>query len=94
MSQITDTDVLVRAPSALWRDVLDGVVVLGPGARKPRLITGPASRLWSLVAQPVAFGEVVAAMALTHHTPAAVVSADLAPVVRALRRDRAVELVT
>ena len=51
MSQITDDDVFVRAPSALWREVLDGVVVLGPDARKPRLITGPASR--SVVARRV-----------------------------------------
>ena len=68
MSQIADDDVLVRAPSALWREVLDGVVVLGPTHANRDLITGPASRLWSLVAQPVAFGDVVAAMALTHHT--------------------------
>jgi hypothetical protein len=94
MSQITDDDVLVRAPSTLWREVLDGVVVLGPRARKPRLITGPASRLWSLVAQPVALRDVVAAMALAHHTPAAVVGADLVPVVRALHRDGALERVT
>jgi hypothetical protein len=94
MSRITADDLLVRASSALWREVADGVVVLGPDARKPRLITGPASRVWSLVTQPVAFGDVVAALALAHHTPAAVVSADLEPVIGALRRDGAVELVT
>ncbi len=94
MSEVCDTDVFVRTTESLWRDLANGVVVLGPGARRPRLITGPAARLWSLVEQPMAFGAAVATLAAAHDVPDGVVRADLQHVLSVLRRDGAVELVS
>ena len=94
MTEIADDVVFVRAPAALWRDVSDAVVVLGPNARKPRSITGPAAGVWALVGQPIAFGVVVASLADLHRAAVDVVRHDLQPVFRALQRDGALEIVT
>ena len=93
MTEIADHEVYVRAPAALWRAVPDALVVLGPKARKPRLITGPAAEVWGLLGQPVAFGRVVGALARAHQASPDVVRRDLQPVLRALRRDGAIDLV-
>jgi hypothetical protein len=93
VNDVADTDVLVRATPALWRDLTDGVVVLGPAAQRPRLISGPAARLWTMIEQPVAFGAVVAALAAAHDVTSDIVRADARKVLRALQRDGAVELV-
>jgi hypothetical protein len=93
MTDVADDVVVVRAPTTLWREVPDALVVLGPNARKPRLITGPAAGLWSLIGQPIAIGAVVAALADAHRASPDVVRDDLQPVLRTLRRDGAIEQV-
>lgn len=94
MTEIADDEVFIRTAVALWREVPDALVVLGPKARQPRLITGPAAEVWSLVGQPVAFGALVAALAEVHDVSPDVVRHDLQPVLRALHGDGAVERVT
>ena len=94
MTRIADDEVFVRTPATLWRAVPDALVVLGPQAPKPRLMTGPAAEVWGLVGRPVAFGAVVGALAEVHQVSPDVVRQDLQPVFRALHRDGAVEIVT
>jgi hypothetical protein len=94
MTGIADDEVFGRVPAALWREIPGALVVLGPEARKPRLITGPAAGLWALMRKPVAIGAVVTALAEEHHASPDVVRHDLQPVLRTLRRDGAIEPVS
>lgn len=79
----------VQARAAMWREVTDGLVVLGPSAERPTHVTGSAVRGWWHFARPRSFGEVVDRLAETHGAEHDVVRHDLAEVVAALVRDGA-----
>jgi hypothetical protein len=75
---------VVRAPGALWRRVLDGVLVLAPGQDEPLLITPPGDVVWQLLADPITVDELTEELAELYETPAATVRADLEPVLAVL----------
>lgn len=93
MSERHDERVVVRARSALWRTLDDALVVLGPAADKPRVITGPAASVWTLARKPVVVEDIVTGLAERHGTTPEVVRADVVRVVVVLLRDGALERV-
>jgi hypothetical protein len=86
-----DDQRFVQARAAMWREVTDGLVLLGPTAERPTHITGTAVRGWAYFEQPVTFDEVVARLVEAYGADPAVVHGDLAEVVSALLRDGALE---
>jgi hypothetical protein len=83
----------VQARAAMWREVTDGLVVLGPTAERPTHITGTAVLGWAHFERPTTFGAVVTRLVETYGADPAVVHRDLAHVVAALVRDGALESV-
>lgn len=83
----------VRARAAMWREVTDGLVVLGPTAERPTHITGTAVLGWAHFERPTRFDQVVARLVEARGVDPAVVHRDLGQVVAALVRDGALELV-
>jgi hypothetical protein len=84
-------EVVVRARAALWRTIDDAIVVLGPNADKPRVITGPAAEVWTEAVTPTTLGRLVATLAARHSTPPEVVEADVRSVADLLMSDGALE---
>jgi hypothetical protein len=75
---------LERDPSALFRRLLDGVLVLGAQATVPSRITRPGEAVWAAFAEPSTLASVTAALSTRFAAPLAVVRADIEPVVRLL----------
>lgn len=80
---------LVRAPGALWRRLLDGVLVLAPDQDEPLHITAPGDVVWELLAEPITVDELIEELAELYGTPAGTVSADLEPLLATLRESGA-----
>jgi hypothetical protein len=51
-----------RSDSALWRRTHDAVVLLPAGDTEPVTLSDPPARLWDLLAEPISFGEALAAL--------------------------------
>ena len=83
----------VQVRAAMWREVTDGLVVLGPTAERPTHITGTAVLGWAYFERPTTFDEVVARLVEAYGADPSVVHRDLAQVVAALVRDGALESV-
>jgi hypothetical protein len=75
---------LERNPSALFRQLLDGVLVLGAQATVPSRITRPGEAVWAAFAEPRTLASVTAELSTRFGAPRSVVSADIEPVVRLL----------
>jgi hypothetical protein len=73
-----------RDPSALFRRLLDGVLVLGAQATVPSRITSPGEAVWAAFAEPRTLASVTAELSTRFAAPRAAVSADIEPVVRLL----------
>jgi hypothetical protein len=67
-----------RNPHALVRHLPDGLLVLGPAAAEPIIVTGPGSALWSLLDEPRTLDDLVVALAAEFATDADTVRHDLA----------------
>jgi hypothetical protein len=71
-----DTE-LERTPEALWRNRLDGVLILAPDADQPIHITQPGDMAWELLAEPVTTRQIVERIAAHFGVAAATASSDI-----------------
>ena len=75
----------------LWRDGEFGVVLLAPGAREPKTLTGSGRELWRALDRPMTATQLAAELALVFDTDPARVAADIAPVLEELTSMGALE---
>jgi hypothetical protein len=75
---------LERNPSALFRWLVDGVLVLGATATVPSRITAPGDAVWAAFAQARTLASVTDELSARFAAPRSVVGADIEPVVRLL----------
>lgn len=75
---------LERAPTALWRVVLDGVLVLAAADDEPLHVSSPGDVIWQLVAEPITFGALTDVLADLYDLSSATVQADIEPVLAVL----------
>ncbi len=61
------------------------MVLLPPGSREPKTLTGTGRALWQALARPMTAEELAAELAATFGTDAARVGTDIAPVLDELR---------
>ena len=73
-----------RSPGVLWRDGEFGVVLLPPGAREPKTLTGSGRQLWRALDRPMSRAELVDELASAFEVDPAQVEADIAPVLAEL----------
>lgn len=85
-----DQRLIERAPSALWREALDGVLVLTPHRPEPDHISTPGEILWSLLASPSTIDDLVTDLAGRFDIDGDVIRADVEPVLAALLEHGAV----
>jgi len=69
-----------RAAGTLGRFLPDGLLLLGPTATEPIVMTGPAADVWGLVDTPISFEQVVSTLARRYDVAPPLVAADLEPV--------------
>lgn len=58
-----DDSVWVRDPRVLWRDVVDGVVLLPPGVAEPVVLDLPGALLWQQLDTPGTVGQLAERLA-------------------------------
>lgn len=83
---------LERDPGALFRDLLDGVLVLGTRSSEPTRITSPGDAVWERLAEPQTTESLAAALSAEYGAPLDVVRADVAPVLAELMRVGAIRV--
>lgn len=80
-----DDEPLTRAPEALWRTTMRGVLVLVPDQEEPVLCTSPGDVVWELLAEPTRPSELARLLADHYDADEVTIAADLAPVLDELR---------
>ena len=74
-------DVLVeRSSAALWRRLLDGVLVLAPEMPEPLRFSTPGEVLWAMLDQPCTFAELVDAWSVLYEISERTARAVIEPV--------------
>ena len=69
----------MRAEEVLWREVVDGVLLLAPGEQEPVVLSGSGVLVWERLAEP-ATGKVLAAwLADAYGQPPDTILEDLLP---------------
>lgn len=79
-----DDSIVARAPEALWRRVLGGVLVLGPCSDDALELTSPGDVVWALLGDPISVGALVEALSEGFAVSGAVVRAEIASTLDAL----------
>src|SRR6266545_3023150 len=82
-----------RNPAALFRRLLDGVLVLGPAADEPLQISAPGDVVWELLAEPLTQRALTEDLSEIFGAPVNVVRADIEPVLTALIEVHAIRVV-
>lgn len=85
---------LRRAPDALWRATLRGVIIHPAAGAEPLLVTSPGDLVWTLLADPIARSEMAAALAQHFNADVDAVDADIGVVLDQLMDVGAVVEVT
>jgi hypothetical protein len=75
-----------RSSSALWRRTNDAVVLLGAGDREPITLTGPAARIWDVLAGPTGWREACDALGFGHSNSEAARAQEVAQLLDELER--------
>lgn len=75
----------------LWRDGEFGVVLLPPGTREPKTLTGSGRELWRAIDRPMTAAQLAAELALVFDTDPERVAEDIAPVLEELMSIGALE---
>ncbi|MEM7285150.1 MAG: PqqD family protein [Actinomycetota bacterium] len=83
---------LHRAPNALSRRVLRGVMVLTPADDEPFLITPPGDVVWEILAEPIDLEDLVDLLSGTYDGDKTQITADVAALIETLIDKGAVEL--
>ncbi len=73
-----------RAPDALFRRLLDGVLVLTPTMDEPVRISSPGDAIWAALAQPITAALLVETLAGLYGAPVETVRRDVEPVLAQL----------
>jgi hypothetical protein len=82
--QIVPEPRLERVPEALWRGLLDGVLVLTLSVEQPLRITTPGDVVWRLLASPLTATELIRQISNQYHTTERAVRTDIEQVLAAL----------
>ena len=91
MHDATGTVRWVRAASALWRRLHDGVMLLNDSDDRPLTVTGPGRAIWELLQDPIEEEELVEVLAEVYGQPVDDVRRDIAPVLDELVERRLAE---
>jgi hypothetical protein len=83
---------LERDPAALFRWLLDGVLILGPRRKEPLRITTPGDMVWETLAEPRTPDSIADELSAVFAAPVEVVRADIEPVLRTLLLARAIRV--
>lgn len=83
--------VIARSERALWRQMFDGVLVLGPLADRPLHISAPGHAIWQLLETPTTIRQIAEELAAAFGEQADTIAADVAEVVRRLDEQAAIE---
>jgi hypothetical protein len=73
-----------RDPAALFRWLVDGVLVLAPAATVPSRITAPGDAVWAALVEPRTTASLTEELSARFAAPASVVGADLESLVQLL----------
>ena len=84
---------LRRKTDVLWRRSLDAVLVLPPSTAEPLTLAGTGPEVWELLAEEPSMSDLARELATRYDADAAIVEADLAPVVDRLVAIQAIERV-
>jgi hypothetical protein len=84
----------VQARHALSKWLIDGVLVLPPGADHPFVLSASGAAVWSALAQPRSVAEVVAELAERYATDPIIVRRDVGPLIEELTARGGLERVT
>ena len=79
-----DETLLVRSSAALWRRLLDGVLILTPEMSEPLRITAPGDVVWLWLEEPQNIDDIADGLATLYGVTSDTVRADIAPVLREL----------
>ena len=79
-----DDTVICRAPDALHRQLLDGVLVRSPAQTDSLRISTPGDVIWQLVAEPITVADLAETMAEIYDVAIDKIRADIEPVLRSL----------
>ncbi|MFT6289452.1 MAG: hypothetical protein ACJAR2_000037 [Ilumatobacter sp.] len=77
-------DLLERAPEALSRRVLDGLLVLGPDMSEVLEISAPGDVVWALLREPITVSELVVTLSDLYGVQAQTVRTQVQPTLEAL----------
>jgi len=77
---MSEEPILSRAPSALARRTLRGVLIAAPGAEEPVLITTPGDAVWELLDRPQSRPDLIATLAAAYDEAPTTIAADIDPV--------------
>lgn len=91
MSEPAQDLIVVRAHRVLWRRVLDGVLVLAPGADKPIHIGTPGELLWDLLVVPTSISDLVGTVVDFFDVEDAQAQVDVQEAIQMLSRSGVVE---
>lgn len=80
----------LHAPDVLWRNSLDGAVLLPPGAEAPLVLDAPGAALWTLLDEPHSLDAAADALADATGVDAERIADDIAPLLDDLRAAGAV----
>lgn len=82
----------VRARGALWRSILDGVIISAPWTQELLVLKGTAAELWYALAEPVTVDQLSRQMSTSFDSSADAIAGDLASSLRELVLQGAVEV--
>ena len=74
----------VRSGTSLWRSMFDGVVILGPLAERPVLVTKPGLTIWQMLTDPITQREIVNRLVSVYAATPETVDADVGDVLSRL----------
>ena len=80
-----------RRADVLWRQSLDGVVVLPSGADEPLGLAGSAGALWNVLERPVSLEDLVKTLSNSYDAEPETVRRDIEPLLNRLSSARAIE---
>ncbi len=83
---------LIRSEHVLFRSVLNGVLILGPGGVDPILISSPGDLIWELLSDEISLEDLIAQLASEYSAPESVVRADIEPTLRTLLEAKAIRV--
>jgi hypothetical protein len=84
VDRFADDTLIERAPEALSRRTLDGVLVLTPTMSDVLQLSAPGDAIWDLLAEPLTVADLVQALSERFRVPEGAIRSGTRPVLQAL----------